>query len=224
MKKRNLIFLGIILMIISLFYYFDLKEFLSLTGIQTYLSRLIILYEDYPILFISISIISIIILSGVSIPILTGATLTGGAILGPIPSAILLTLSISIGATFAMLSSRYIFRDYIEKKFSKEIKLIDSIINNRPIITISAIRMIPIFPFTIINLVLGVTHIKIKKYFIGTMIGMFPIITLFSYAGQQLSQISEINDIFTPEIIIIMSIIITLSIITLIIKHRLPKE
>jgi len=222
MKKRSLIILSIILMIISLFYYFDLKEFLSLSGIQAYLTTLISLYNQFPILFISISIISIIILSGASIPIITGATLTAGAILGPILSAILLTLSISIGATLAMLSSRYIFRDYIEKKFKKEIQTIDNILNNHPVLTISAIRMIPIFPFTIINLVLGVTHIKTKNYFIGTMIGMFPIISLFSYAGQQLSQITQINDIFTTEIIIIMSLIISLSIITLIIKKRIP--
>jgi uncharacterized membrane protein YdjX (TVP38/TMEM64 family) len=221
MKKIKILLLMGFIGFIILFNYFDLAQFLSLTTFKQYQFTLASFYHHSPIKFIVLFGFANMVLYAASCPGAVIFTFAGGAIFGPTLASLIIIIGGSIGATIAMLSSRYIFRDFIELKFDKWVKSFDSLLCNNPFFTICAIRFIPIFPFFAVNLLAGVTHVYSLHFLFGTLLGMLPSTYLYATAGLHLSEVTTINEIITLKMGILFSCLGFLAIASLILKKRL---
>lgn len=128
-------------------------------------------------------------------------TLVGGAIFGVIWGLLLVSFASSIGATIAFLFSRYLFRESIQDRFSDKLQKLNAGIKKEGAFYLFTLRMVPIFPYFIINAVMGLTPIRTTAFFIVTQLGMLPATAVYVNAGVQISRIESLSDILSPEII-----------------------
>ena len=142
-----------------------------------------------------------------ALPIAAILCLLIGALFGLIPGIILASFASSLGALVCFLISRYLFKNFIEKKFKKSLKTINAGIAKDGLYYLFFVRMTPIFPFFLINLVFSVTKIKALQFYIISQIGMFLGTLLFINAGTQISKINSIEDILNKYVIISLVLI-----------------
>ncbi len=136
-----------------------------------------------------------------SFPGATILTLAGAATFGFSISLIVISFASSIGATLAFLISRYLFKDYIQKKFSQQLKVINKGLDQEGAFYLFSLRLIPIFPFFLINLLMGLTSINAVSYYFVSQIGMLLGTIVYVNAGAQLSQINSLKEIMSPQVI-----------------------
>lgn len=129
-------------------------------------------------------------------------TLAGAGIFGFWPSLIVISFASTIGATLSFLGSRYLFRDWVQNKFGEKLQKINEGIEKEGAFYLFSLRLMPIFPFFMINLLMGLTPIKISTYFFTSQLGMLAGTIIYVNAGVQLSQIESTKDIVSQDIII----------------------
>lgn len=128
-------------------------------------------------------------------------TLAGGAIFGLVEGTILVSFASTIGATLAFLVSRILLRDAIQKKFGDSLKAINSGVKEEGAIYLFGLRLVPLFPFFVINLVMGLTPIRVATFFVVSQIGMLPGTLVYVNAGTQLANINSLSGILSPGLI-----------------------
>ena len=148
-----------------------------------------------------------------ALPIAAILCLLIGALFGLIPGIILASFASSLGALVCFLISRYLFKNFIERKFKKSIKTINAGIAKDGLYYLFLVRMTPIFPFFLINLVFSVTKIKALQFYIISQIGMLLGTLLFINAGTQISKINSIGDILNKYVIISLILIALIPIV-----------
>ena len=148
-----------------------------------------------------------------ALPIAAILCLLIGALFGLIPGIILASFASSLGALVCFLISRYLFKNFIEKKFKKSIKTVNAGIAKDGLYYLFFVRMTPIFPFFLINLVFSVTKIKALQFYIISQIGMLLGTLLFINAGTQISKINSIEDILNKYVIISLVLIALIPIV-----------
>ncbi len=148
-----------------------------------------------------------------ALPIAAIVCLLIGALFGLIPGIILASFASSLGALVCFLISRYLFKNFIEKKFKKPLKTINEGIAKDGLYYLFFVRMTPIFPFFLINLVFSVTKIKALQFYIISQIGMFLGTLLFINAGTQISKVNSIEDILNKYVIISLVLIALIPIV-----------
>ncbi|MCF8058615.1 MAG: FAD-dependent oxidoreductase [Bacteriovoracaceae bacterium] len=204
MKKKLLkivIFLGVIAAIFTI-RYFSLHEYLSLDFLKENLTQFKSLYTDKPILVISIFMLIYVSSTALSLPGATILTLAGGALFGLGQGLLIVSFASTFGATLAFLASRFLLRDYVQNHFSDRLKSINEGIEKEGAFYLFTLRLVPIFPFFVINLVMGLTPIKTLTFFFVSQIGMLLGTAVYVNAGLQLSQLNSLKDILSPEIFI----------------------
>jgi pyruvate/2-oxoglutarate dehydrogenase complex dihydrolipoamide dehydrogenase (E3) component/uncharacterized membrane protein YdjX (TVP38/TMEM64 family) len=203
MKKiipRLLVFLVIIAGII-LFQKFGLKDYLSLSYIQNNLDLFKDEYQKNPTQFISIYLAIYVFTTALSLPGAAILTLAGGALFGFTYGLVIVSFASTIGATCAFLVARFLLRDYVQNRFGDKLKAINRGIEKDGGFYLLTLRLVPLFPFFMINLVMGLTPIGILSFFFVSQIGMLLGTAVYVNAGLQLSQISSLNDIVSPSIL-----------------------
>jgi len=185
---------------IAVFYFFDIQQYLSFESLKANRDRLNIIYQENSIIFISGFIGIYFLTVSFSLPGAAVLTLTAGAIFGTVLGTFLVNIGATLGATAAFLSARFIFRDWVENQFSDKLVFINNGISDNAISYLLFLRLVPLFPFFLVNLVLGVTQVRLSIYFFSTMIGIMPGSFVYANAGSNLARINTISDIASPEI------------------------
>ena len=185
---------------VAAFYFFDMQQYLSFESLKANRERLNVVYHENPIIFMSGFIGIYFLIVALSLPGATVLTLTAGAIFGSVLGTFLVNAGATLGATVAFLSARFIFRDWVENKFNDKLVFINNGISDNPISYLLFLRLVPLFPFFLVNLVLGVTQVRLSIYFLSTMIGIMPGSFVYANAGSNLARINTISDIASPEI------------------------
>jgi pyruvate/2-oxoglutarate dehydrogenase complex dihydrolipoamide dehydrogenase (E3) component/uncharacterized membrane protein YdjX (TVP38/TMEM64 family) len=202
MKSKRTILVIIIAVLIAIFFVFDLHQYLTLESLknnQQALSEYI--NANWLIAFISYLAVYIVA-AALSVPGAAVLTLGAGALFGFGPGLLLASFASSIGATLAFLASRFLFRDRIKKTFSKKLEAIDKGIDKDGAFYLLSLRLVPIFPFFIINLVMGVTGIKTWTYYWVSQLGMLIGTAVYVNAGTQLVEIKQLSDILSGSLIL----------------------
>jgi uncharacterized membrane protein YdjX (TVP38/TMEM64 family) len=150
-------------------------------------------------------------------------TLLAGALFGLWPGVILTSVASTIGSTLCFLLSRYLFKDYVQGKYQKYLGTINQGIKEEGLFYLLFLRLSPIFPFFVINLTFGLTHMKWTNFYWISQLGMLPATILFVNAGVQLGQINDVQDILTLPVIISFSALGLLPIITKRIYERFKR-
>lgn len=183
-------------------FFFDIGQYLSFETIKEQHEKLILLIESNFIFYFILFFFIYIIVTAFALPFAAIKTVLAGALFGLIPGVILTSFASSIGSTLCFLMSRFVLRDFVQNKYSKYLDKINKGINEDGIYYLFFLRLSPIFPFFIINLVFGLTKMKTMTFYIISQIGMLIGTVVFVNAGVQLSKISSMSDILSFNLIL----------------------
>ena len=199
---QKLIVVALLASVIIIFFSFDLSHYLSFSYLKDNQLQFNDYYQANP-LFVSLGFFIIYIVSVTfSVPGATLLTLLGGAIFGFVWGLILISFASSIGATLAFLVSRFLLRDSIQNRFGKHLDRINSGIEKEGAFYLFTLRLVPAFPFFIINLVMGLTPIKTRTFYWVSQLGMLAGTAVFVNAGTQLGQLESASGILSLPLII----------------------
>jgi len=194
----------IVLLIGSLFgaiYFYDLTQYLNLEYVKSNLDVFKNYYNQNPwtcaLGFSGIYILA----TALSIPGATILTLTSGAIFGLVKGVLIVSFSSTIGATLAFLASRYLLRDSIQSRYGEKLKTINKGVENDGASYLFSLRLLPVFPFFLINLLMGLTPIKVSLFYLISQLGMLPGTFVYVNAGSQLANIDSLSGILSPGVI-----------------------
>lgn len=142
-----------------------------------------------------------IAITAFSIPGAAVVTLLGAALFGFWTSLVLVSFASTIGATLAFLSSRFLLRDWVQGKFGDKLAAINQGIERDGAFYLFSLRLIPVFPFFLINLLMGLTPIAISRFYLVSQLGMLPGTAVYLNAGTQLAQIESLSGIVSPSVL-----------------------
>ncbi|MGF1739863.1 TVP38/TMEM64 family protein [Vibrio profundum] len=142
-----------------------------------------------------------IAITAFSIPGAAVVTLLGAALFGFWTSLLLASFASTIGATLAFLSSRYLLRDWVQSKFGAKLSAINKGVERDGSFYLFSLRLIPVFPFFLINLLMGLTPISTLRFYLVSQLGMLPGTAVYLNAGTQLSQIDSLSGIVSPTVL-----------------------
>ena len=200
MKKLGLV--AAIVAIVVLFNVFDLGNYLTLEYIKQQQSSIDQFYQENSFLTLVVFFVGYVLVTAFSLPGAAVMTLAAGAVFGLLTGLILVSFASSIGATLAFVLSRYLFRDTVQTKFASSIEAINKGIERDGAFYLFALRLVPAFPFFVINLVMGVTKLKVKTFYWVSQLGMLAGTFVFVNAGTQLASIESAAGIFSTEIVL----------------------
>ncbi len=202
MKRSQISLVVALLAVIAAIVYFDLTRFLNLSSIKTSQSMLMNYFTTDPIKMILGYFVIYVLVTALSLPGATVMTLAGGMIFGFWLGALIVSFASSIGASLAFLVSRFLFRDFIQSKYGERLSVINQGMAREGRFYLFSLRLIPAFPFFLINLLMGLTPIKLREFFLVSQVGMLPGTLAYVNAGTQLGQIESAVGILSPTILI----------------------
>ncbi len=201
MNLKKLAFaLGFLALIIA-FFAFDLGRFLSLGYLkqsQTYFTEL---YAARPLTVVAVFFCIYVAATALSFPGATILTLAGGAIFGLGWGLLIVSFASSLGATLAFLAARFVLRDSIQSRFSQRLDEINRGIDKDGAFYLFTLRLVPLVPFFVINLVMGLTRMKVLTFYAVSQLGMLAGTAVFVNAGTQLAKIESLKGILSPALI-----------------------
>jgi len=198
--NRIIIVLGVITLIL-VFRIFNLGEYLTLAYVKESQKYFSILYEERRALVISVYIGIYLIVTSLSLPGAAVLGLAAGSLFGLLAGTVIVSFASTIGATLACTVSRYILREWVQKKFSDKLRTVNEGIEKEGAFYLFTLRLIPVFPFWLINLVMGLTRMPLKTFYWVSQIGMLPGTIVFVNAGKELSKIDSLSGILSPGLI-----------------------
>ena len=198
---KKLIILALIAGFITLFILFDLADYLTLDAVKSHQQQIENFYQQNRLLTILVYFLFYVIITGVSLPGATVLTLAGGAIFGVLYGVIIISFASSLGATLAFLVSRYLLRDSVQSRFAVNLKTINEGIDRDGAFYLFALRLVPAFPFFVINLAMGLTRIRTWTFYWVSQLGMLAGTIVYVNAGTQLAQIDSVSGILSPLLI-----------------------
>ncbi|OQX11118.1 MAG: TVP38/TMEM64 family protein [Desulfobulbaceae bacterium A2] len=206
MNKRLLVLVGLVLLAL-LFYAFDLGQYLSLATLKQQQAHLDALYLANPLgVIVTYSLIYITV-TALSLPGAAVMSLAGGALFGLGVGVVVISLSSTIGATLACAVARYLLRDAVSRRFGDRLSPIDDGVAREGAWYLFSLRLVPVFPFFVVNLLLGLTLMPLRTFFWVSQLGMLPATVVFVNAGRELSRIESPAGILSPTLLFSFALI-----------------
>jgi len=204
---------------IGAFFFFDLGQYVSFEAIKANRDSLLAYTNTHYGLAVLIFIGLYILQTTFSLPGGAVLTLTGGFLFGSFLGTLFVNIGATIGATMAFLAARYLFRDWVEQKFGDRLEPIQAGFANNAFSYLTTLRLIPAFPFFLVNLVSGLTRIKVGTYVAATAAGIIPGSFVFAYAGRQLGTMNDLGDIASPPVLIALTLLGLLALLPVAYHH-----
>jgi len=198
---KKIALLGVIAAVIFSFFYFDLNSYLTLEGMKGSLDTFKSQIADNPVLSIGVFFAIYVAVTALSLPGAAILTLAAGALFGLVQGLVIVSFASSVGATLAFLVSRFILRDTVRNKFKEKLKKIDEGVEKQGAFYLFTLRLVPVFPFFLINLLMGLTSLKTWTFYWVSQIGMLAGTAVYVNAGTQLAQIDSLSGIVSPGLI-----------------------
>lgn len=218
MPKRKIIILGIIILLIVGTIYLrqttSLGQYFTLSYLKGQHELLLLKYQTYPVIFTLAFVLIYILITAASLPGAALLTILAGSIFGTITGTIVVSFSSTIGATCAFLIARWLLRDYFQNKFANKLETINKGIQKEGSFYLFALRLVPIFPFFLINIAMGLTSIGTSTFFLVSQVAMLPGTIAYVNAGKELAKIDSLHSILSPSLIISLSILGILPIVS----------
>lgn len=193
----KILILGMLILGVILFFLLDLHRHLTFEALKSQQAVIANVYAENTTQTILIFAAIYIVITALSLPGAVVMTLAGGAVFGLWAGTIIVSFASTIGATLAFLASRFLLRDYIQNRFSDRLKKINEGIETDGPFYLFTLRLVPVFPFFVINLVMGLTPIKTGIFYIVSQVGMLPGTLAYINAGTQLSRVESASGILS---------------------------
>ncbi|HIF9246862.1 TPA: dihydrolipoyl dehydrogenase [Photobacterium damselae] len=207
MDKRKLFLLGIIAAVIGIWLYFDLSQYFTLEQAKAQQLALQDTIQTHPVWASLVFFFVYVAVTALSLPGAAIMTLLGAALFGFWWSLVLVSFASTIGATLAFLFSRFILRDWVQTKFGSRLSAINDGVKKQGSFYLLSLRLIPVFPFFLINLLMGLTPIRAKQFFFVSQLGMLPGTAVYVNAGTQLGEINTLSGIISLPVLISLALL-----------------
>lgn len=201
MTKVRLIVLLALAGLVAAFFAFDLDRYLTLEHFKAQQAAIVAYHHAHPLASAMGFFALYVAVAGLSLPGAALMTLVAGAIFGLLWGTVIVSFASSIGATLAFLASRFLFRDAIQSRFRDKLQAINAGIEREGAFYLFALRLVPVFPFFMINLAMGLTPMKTWTFYWVSQVGMFPGTIVYVNAGTQLARLESLSGILSPTLL-----------------------
>ena len=199
---NKIIIIAIVIAVIVAFKLLHLGDYFTLAYIKESQRKFEILYGEHRLTVIAVYMFIYILVTSLSLPGAVVMTLAGGALFGLVTGTVVISFASSIGATLACTVSRFVLRDWVQGKFGDKLKTVNEGVEREGAFYLFTLRLIPVFPFWLINLVFGLTRMPLKNFYWVSQIGMLPGTLVFVNAGRELAKIDSLSGILSTGLII----------------------
>ena len=200
-RSRQFLLAALVAAIVA-FFVLDLQRFLSLEQFQAQQAAIDAYYRSHPLQTALAFFALYVAVTALSLPGAALMTLAAGAIFGLLWGSVLVSFASSIGATLAFLASRFLFRDAIRQRFEDKLRAIDQGIRKEGAFYLFTLRLVPAFPFFMINLAMGLTPIPVRTFYWVSQVGMLLGTIVYVNAGTQIGRIESLRGILSPSLLI----------------------
>ncbi len=204
--QRIAIIAGVVALI-AVFKIFELDQYLTFSYLKASKESFASLYAQHRVLVIGAYMLIYILVTALSLPGATVMTLAGGALFGLFVGTVVISFASTIGATFACFISRFLLRDWVQNKFEDKLQTINRGIQNEGAFYLFTMRLIPAFPFFVINLVIGLTRMPLVTFYWVSQLGMLAGTIAYVNAGKELAKIDSLSGILSTSLIISFAIL-----------------
>jgi uncharacterized membrane protein YdjX (TVP38/TMEM64 family) len=204
--KRVAILIALALATVA-FFALGLGHYLSLENLQASRAHVVDEVQRNPF-GASLAFFALYVLvTGLSLPGAAVMTLAAGAIFGVVWGVVLVSFASAIGATIAFLIARTLLGDWVQKRFGQHLEPINRGFEAEGSFYLFTLRMVPLFPFFVINLLMGLTRIGVAQFYLVSQIGMLAGTILYVFAGTQLAEIQKLGDVLSPGLIVALTLL-----------------
>ena len=199
--KKLLIILALAALIAA-YVFFGVGDYLTVDGIKRVAGEVDGYYQRHPVQVVGLFFLTYVAVTAASLPGAAVMTLAAGALFGVLLGTVVVSFASTLGATLAFLASRYVLRDAIETRFGERLRTVNAGLERDGAFYLFTIRMIPLFPFFVVNLVMGLTRIRLWTYAWVSQVGMLLGTIVYVNAGTQLAQIDSLAGIASPAVLV----------------------
>lgn len=199
-SKGKVVLALVIVFVIGAVYALDLGQYLSLESVKEHRDRLVVFTERHYSIAVVLFILTYVVVAGLALPGAAILTVTGGFLFGSVWGTLFVNMGATTGATLAFLSARYLLRDWVEEKFGAWVGPLQDGIARNAFNYLLMLRLLPIVPFFALNLVAGLTRMRVRTYVSATALGIIPGSFVYAYAGRQLGSINSLKEIASPQV------------------------
>lgn len=219
----KIVILAVLAIGIGAFLYFDLGRYLSLDALKANRDHLLAFTDAHYGAAAALFVVAYCIVTGLSLPGAVILTLAGGFLFGSGLGTLYVNIGATSGATIAFLAARYLLRDWVEQKFGHRLGAIQEGFAKNAFSYLLTLRLIPLFPFFLVNLVSGLTRVSLGTYMAATVLGIIPGSFVYAYAGRQLGTINSLKEIASPNVLLAFTLLGLLALSPLIYKKIVKK-
>jgi uncharacterized membrane protein YdjX (TVP38/TMEM64 family) len=197
----RIVIVALFALAVGAFFYFDLKQYLSLAALKANRDSLLAYTDAHYTTAVAAFILLYCLQTAFSLPGAAVFTLAGGFLFGSFVGTLYVNIAATAGATLAFLAARYLLRDWVERKFGDRLGPIQDGFAKNAFSYLMTLRLIPIFPFFLVNLVSGLTRVRLGTYVLATTVGIIPGSFVYANAGRQLGSLNSLGDIASPRVL-----------------------
>ena len=200
-RIRRIILLLFVGGLVALFFLFDLQHYLTLDYLKQVHGSTLSTVELQPVSSALVFFSLYVLVTGLSLPGAAVMTLAAGALFGLFEGVALVSFASTLGASIAMLISRTLLRDWVQQRFERQLTAVNEGLARDGGFYLFSIRMVPLFPFFIVNLVMGLSRLKLWTFYWVSQLGMLAGTFVYVFAGTQLARIGSLADVLSPGLI-----------------------
>jgi uncharacterized membrane protein YdjX (TVP38/TMEM64 family) len=198
---QKIVIVAVLAAIVAAFFVFDLGQYFTLEYIKQSQAKFAAYHAEHTMLVVGAYMLIYIIMAALSLPGAAVMTLLGGALFGLVVGTVAVSFASTIGATLACLVSRFLLRDWVQSKIGDKLKPINEGVEKEGAFYLFTMRLIPAFPFWLINLAMGLTKMPILTFYWVSQIGMLPGTMVYVNAGKELGKLESLSGILSPTLI-----------------------
>ncbi len=202
MNKKKLLVVLTLAAMLAAYFAFDLGHYFSLAYLKQSQATFAAVFAEKPIQVVAVFFIIYVAATAVSLPGATILTLAAGALFGVLLGTVVVSFASSLGATLAMLASRYVLRDAVQQRFGAQLSGVNQGLAKDGAFYLFSLRLIPLVPFFVLNLLMGLTTIKTRTYYWVSQLGMLAATFVYVNAGTQLARVDSLKDVASPGLLL----------------------
>lgn len=202
MNRTKIALFTAVIVLVAVFFIYDLGQYFNLAYLKQQQAAMDAYYAQNPLATAVSFFFLYVVITGLSLPGAAILTLAAGAIFGLLWGTVISSFASTLGATLAFLFSRYMFREAIQGRFADKLGAINKGVAEDGAFYLFTLRLVPLFPYFVINLVMGLTPIRALTFFLVSQAGMLAGTIVYVNAGTQIAKIEQLKDIASPELIL----------------------
>jgi len=199
---KRIMVVAVLVGLAVIFKVLGLGQYFTLSYVKASQAKFAALYADHRLIVIAAYMVIYILVTSLSLPGAAVMTLAGGALFGLLAGTIVVSFASTIGATLACFVSRSVLRDWVQNKFNEKLKTVNEGIEKEGAFYLFTLRLIPVFPFWLINLVMGLTNMPLRTFYLVSQAGMLAGTIVYVNAGKELAKINSLSGILSPGLIL----------------------